>query len=118
MSELERTLSIIHDLKSPVLGIKRLSQNLLNDTEALDPSGAFAEPINLVETAQHIVKGFRAQVECKKQALRFTPSPPENFDDCFISGHPTLLREAMKNLVSNATKFSSQGASIEARRID
>jgi len=145
MSELERILSIIHDLKSPVLGIKRLSQNLLNDTEALpegvrwkirlihdsaeeaskslnnlntsalDPSGAFAEPINLVETAQHIVKGFRVQAECKEQALRFTPPPPEDLDDCFISGHPALLREAMKNLVSNAIKFSSQGTSIEVQ---
>lgn len=145
MSRFERILSIAHDLKSSVLGIKRLTQILLDDAEALSgdirrklqlihdsaaeasesltelnnsplaPPESSAEPVDLIETARQVVEGFRAQAECKEQALRFTPPPPEDLDRCSVYGRSALLREAMKNLVSNALKFSPRGASIEVR---
>lgn len=130
-----------HDLKNPLFGIRALAEILLETetgsektTRKLDliresadetlqlidrllSSAAGAaqhevEPrkVDLVALTQWSVRSFAPQADRKGQSLQCrvqTDCP------CVVDGDKRKLREAINNLVSNALKYSDNGASVE-----
>lgn len=142
MDRIERTLAILHDLKSPVLAIRRLAECLLDDEELSEDerrklrlihesaveasnhlkeidlsSGAGssdepdAERVDIATLTREVVERFRTHADSKNQDLQVTmPDDPET---CAVWGCPSQIREAMRNLVSNALKYSPHGETVE-----
>lgn len=142
MDPLEQLLSITHDVKSPLLAIRRLSERLLEDsdvsedvrrrlelihesaTEASEHLEEFnlsstlnadhaPEPVDVAQVAEEVVSSFQTHAECKSQALHYAVSHAEGTSDCTVLGDPLQLREAMNNLLSNALKFSPSDSTVE-----
>lgn len=142
MDRLEQILAVLHDLKSPVLAIRRLAECLLDDEQlsederrklrlihesALEASDhlknidlsagagrqedADAEAVEAAALARDVVDRFEPHAESKNQELQYLP--PEVSEPCVVHGCPSQIREAMKNLVSNALKYSDRGQTVE-----
>lgn len=143
MSKESRQFSaVLHELKNPILAIERLSDILLEkeklptDTkrkvelihtsakeassylEELDLSSpsvlaeSFAfEPVDVVTLAEQVVESFQPHAEYKDQELRRA----DFAEKAVVIGDEVRLREAMKNLVNNALKYSPRGETVEVR---
>lgn len=135
-----RLATMVHDLKTPLLGIQRLSEMLV-DREQLSPDGR--RKLNLIETSAMEAMNYvdtllssvaersrsNRQAECVDLALvaervlrAFEPHAErkEQVIDYaargghfFVRGSEFEIREAMNNLVSNALKFSPPNETIE-----
>lgn len=143
MSNDTRQLSaVLHELKNPIVAIERLSDILLekerlsSDTrrklelihtsarEASDYLEDFDfssppvladnfsfEPVDIVALAEQVVESFQPHAEYKDQTLRRACFA----EDAMVIGDRVRLKEAMKNLVNNALKYSPHGETVEVR---
>jgi len=131
-------MATVHDLKTPLLGIRQLADILLQTesltkdgrrelaliraaaVEAMDriddliaeakdaARGRDWESVDVAEVADQVVRRFQPHAEAKKQALYYQAPS----DPCLVRGNGDRLREATSNLVSNAVKFSPPGGAI------
>lgn len=131
--------STVHDLKTPLLGIRQLSALVLDDATlsedgrrkleliratadeamgrvdqllatATDEEGMRGwVPVKIETLVTDVVRRLRPHAECKEQRLRC------RFLDasCRVEGDELRLQEAVGNLVSNALKYSPQGETID-----
>lgn len=135
--------STVHDLKTPLLGIRQLSVLVLEDAtlsedgqrkleliratadEAMgrvdqllsttaDEEGMLGwGSVNLGTLVKDVVHRLRPHAEYKEQILRYRL--PDS--SCRVEGDELRLQEAVGNLVSNALKYSPQGETIEVEVI-
>jgi len=134
--------AVLHDLKNPLLAIERLSdillenQSLPEDAERklelihssakeasdylqeLDFSSPPAlseefdsEPVDISVLAGQVVDAFQAHAEYKGQTLRCVTLD----ENATVVGDEVRLREAMKNLVNNALKYSPRDETVQVR---
>ena len=143
MSRDSRQLSaVLHELKNPILAIERLSDILLEEetlsddtkrkvelirTSAQEASGYLEEtdfssppvlvddftfePVDVVDLAEKVVESFQPHAEYKDQRLRRA----DFAERAVVVGDEVRLREAMKNLVNNALKYSPRGETVEVQ---
>jgi signal transduction histidine kinase len=128
-----------HDLKNPLNAI-RLGADLLNDAELneqqrkalnmmqratdsmtnlitglletirVESTSNFPyEPFQITDLIRRAIEDLRPLSDARKQKVIY--KPPE--DSVLISGDPNRLNSVMANLISNAIKFSPEGAKIE-----
>ncbi|NJN86959.1 MAG: PAS domain S-box protein [Leptolyngbyaceae cyanobacterium SL_7_1] len=107
----EETLEQLHLIQSTVQHMTRLLEDILfiGQTEAakLEPNPIL---INSTEFCQKLIAELQLGIG-KHHDLKYQPShsiPPVHLD-------AKLLRQILNNLLSNATKYSPQGSSIELR---
>jgi two-component system phosphate regulon sensor histidine kinase PhoR len=128
-----------HDLKNPLNAI-RLGADLLNDAELneqqrkalnmmqratdsmtnlitglletirVESTSNFPyEPFQITDLIRRAIEDLRPLSDARKQKVIY--KPPD--DSVLISGDPNRLNSVMANLISNAIKFSPEGAKIE-----
>ena len=136
-----RRAELLHRLKTPLLGIRQLSE-LLPRTESLSADGrrkveiirrAAVEAMGTVDAllappstraprrtdetvdlgglAREVVARLRPHAEYKGQTVHLA-TPAEA---CRVEGDPIGLREAIENLVGNALKYSPVGTQVAVR---
>jgi signal transduction histidine kinase len=130
----------VHDLKTPLLGIRQLSALVLDD-DTLSEDGrrkleliratadeamgrvdhllsATADegeemlgwgPVNVETLVEDVVHRLQPHAEYKGQTLRYDRPEPS----CRVEGDELRLQEAVRNLVSNALKYSPEGETID-----
>lgn len=137
----ERRAELLHRLKTPLLGIRQLSE-LLPRTESLSADGqrkveilrrAAAEALGTVddllvpppaklarrtdetvdlgELVREVVARLRPHAEYKWQTVHLAIPAAA----CRVEGDPIGLREAVENLVGNALKYSPVGTRVAVR---
>jgi signal transduction histidine kinase len=128
-----------HDLKNPLNAI-RLGADLLNDAELseqqrkalnmmqratdsmtnlitglletirVESTSNFPyEPFQITDLIRRAIEDLRPLSDARNQKIVY--KPPD--DSVLISGDPNRLNSVMANLISNAIKFSPEGAKIE-----
>jgi two-component system sensor histidine kinase SenX3 len=159
MDRTDELVAGIHDLKSPLIAIQRLSESLLSDRELSEDAArklnlirrsaeeAFASiddldlsrtrsdsaadhspqppgdrdrgTVDLAALACDVLDGFRGRAAAAGQTVTYRGTDPVD-DRCRVAGNARQLREAMKNLLSNAAKYSPPEAAIDVsvRRTD
>ncbi len=68
------------------------------------------QPVNLSDLVRDVVEEFRAMKQGRASDLEVTAE-----DEVLVSGHSTLLASAIRNLLSNAFKFTSAGQGVRVR---
>ena len=142
MDRVEQVLATLHDLKSPVLAIRRLAECLLDDEQlseddrrklrlihesAIEASSRLKE-IDLssgagssddpdaerVDTAP-LTRDVveRFRTHADSKNQELRLVMPDDPETCAVRGCPSQIREAMQNLVSNALKYSPHGETVE-----
>jgi two-component system, sensor histidine kinase and response regulator len=126
---------IAHDLKSPMYALRNLFMNIqqydlpanevkkmvpeimndLNYTTSLMENllqwarcqmhslNVTLEPVNIAEIADEVVQLMNSQATLKRISLVNSIT-----EDCFVQAHPDMIRLVLRNLVSNAIKFTPQ----------
>lgn len=132
--------SAVHDLKNPLLGIRRLSRIVLEDEELSDDARHKIELIraSAIESMDQVDELITSAAQMSETEIEFAPIDVgalaerivESFQlhaerkdqnlryfprakACVIEGNELKLREAMGNLVSNALKYSPRGETVQ-----
>ncbi len=69
------------------------------------------QPVDMHQLLQEVAENVRPQADLKSQA--FEMQLPEN--PCVVSGSSSQLRQALTNLIANATKYTPEGGRIAVR---
>jgi signal transduction histidine kinase len=97
--------SIIRDSARHLL---QLIDGLVRLEKAHDGSDLALEELELNELAAQVVRSFETMVGGRRQSLGFRPAPAA----ARVRADETALRQIAINLVSNAAKYSPEGAAI------
>jgi signal transduction histidine kinase len=84
---------------------------LLRDSDR-DPSAReeLSQPVNLSDLVRDMEREFREPAIARARDLRVVAE-----DEVLVAGHSTLLASAIRNLLSNALKFTSVGQPVSVR---
>lgn len=87
---------------------------LVNDILDMEKLGSghmeiATEPMDLVPTLQQALVNHRGFALQHQISLRLLPGPPS----AWVQGDPHRVQQALDNLLSNASKFSHSGATVE-----
>lgn len=95
VADIARVAQRMQDMITQLLNLERIEQ-------AAQGEGTLFNPLPLIED---ILNDLRRQFEQKQQTLTYTP-PVECPD---LHGDPAQIREAFKNLIENASKYTPEG---------
>jgi len=143
MDPFEKLLAISHDIKSPLLAIRRLTERLLQEEDSLpedvrrrlqliydsaEEASKYVEDLDVSSTLGATDEDVSEPVDVAEIA-REVVNGYQSYAECksqtlrcavaseeanfTVLGDPLQLREAMNNLVSNALKFSPSGTTVE-----
>ena len=88
--------------------MKHLVQNLLDISRLEDETTLEFEQINAVHLAKEVMKSLEAQSRQKNIQVKFSSSD----SPIYIQANSTYLRQALKNLLDNAIKFTNLGGKV------
>jgi signal transduction histidine kinase len=82
---------------------------LLRRTDAAAPEArAGFVPVNLADLARELVQELLRRAPDRRRDVTVAAE-----DEVLVAGHPTLLSAALRNLLSNALKFTAPGQSVQ-----
>ncbi len=108
-----RQKEFTNHIESSVKNMDELIQNMMDLTKADLNAEQKREEIDLTQLLSEVVDEFTPQTRAKNQSLQFTPpsAPIKTFGDAL------RLRQAFRNLLGNASKYTPQGGTIQVSAI-
>ncbi len=94
-----REVNALGDLVEALLLLRRADSDPLRDGETI--------PVNLADVVRDLTREFAG-----RQPQRAADLSVEAADEAFVAGHATLITAAIRNLLSNAFKFTRAGQRI------
>ncbi|MFW6232788.1 MAG: PAS domain S-box protein, partial [Bacteroidota bacterium] len=138
---------IAHDLKSPLFGLVGIAKVLLREIEAGESEEVEINAIKMYEVAEHVFKLLQNLLDWSRIQLGKMSFDPEVFNikflvdqnlslmagnafqkgieleqdadpDLRIYADPNMINTVIRNLISNAIKFTERGGKVKAKATD